>query len=91
MNALATPNPHLAIDRLAATRRAICALAEEEERLARRVFGLPDGRHGGMACTVEIATGTDGIRRIVIMDDALANIIPGDPMCEMAASPAQME
>lgn len=87
----ATPNPLLAIDRLAAVRRALCALAAEEEALARRVFVLPDGRHGGIACALEIATGVDGIRRIVVTEDLLAFGMPGNPAGEAAVMPLQME
>lgn len=86
-----TPNPHLAIDRLASVRRAMCALAAEEEALARRVFALPDGRHGGTACAVEIAMGVDGIRRIVVTEDLLAFGMPDDPKGEAAIMPVQME
>ena len=85
------PNPHLAIDRLAAVRRAMTSLAAEEEALARRVFALPDGLHDGMACGVAIVTGRDGMRRIEVFGDALAGGPPADPSGEAAAPPAQME
>ena len=88
---ISNPNPHLAIDRLAAVRRAMCAMAAEEATLARRVFALPDGRHGGMACILEITTGSDGIRRIIVTEDALANGAPDDAVDGMAGTPVQME
>ncbi len=82
---------HRAIDRLAALRRAMTAMAVEEEALARRVFALPDGRHEGIACAVDIATGRDGTRRIAVTGDILAAGMPTDPRSEAALAPAQME
>ncbi len=67
------PDAHLAIDRLAAARRALAALAAQEAALARRVLALPDGRHAGMAAAIEIATGPDGGRRIVVAEDLLGS------------------
>lgn len=91
MKSVATPNPHLAIDRLATLRRKMCALAAEEAALARRVFALPDGRHGGMAAIVEITTGSDNIRRIVVTEDLLTGPAPPAASGEVPIMPVQME
>lgn len=69
----ATPNPHIAIDRLAALRRRMADFAAQEEALLRSIALLPDGRHEGMAARVEIATGGAGLRTIVVVADALAH------------------
>lgn len=67
-----TSDAYRAIDRLAAARRAMVALAAQEAALAGRVLALPDGRHAGMAVAVEIVTGPDGARRIIVAEDLLA-------------------
>lgn len=86
----ATPNPHIAIDRLAALRRAMADLAAQEEALLRSIALLPDGRHEGMAARVEIATGPDGSRSVVVVEDALAHGVAMAWPADVDMAPLQM-